>query len=435
LAAILVKRQLRTSARAGRAGKGFRQAIKQWRVFGARRFIDAAAVQYYTNGDHDANICLSFPPWLGVGTGAVDTLKLSNRFITFPVEDGLIVARRDGDRLFVMNGSARFMWEKRAEGIPDANIPQLTAMHYGIDIEQAREDFGKTLREWQAEGLAEPLGRRRYYWIDGAPFSVHYPNIALESAIAPMFAHLERSSSNGQSTAEFDLADEDKQSVLRSDGLEILRSDDLDAIIDKLTFSIVMHACDSIKSLISIHAAGIGTPDHCVLIAAPSGSGKSTLAAALLASGHLFYLTDDLSLIEPRSFHAVPVPGTLVLKSGSWPALQPLLPTLGDLPVRRRGGQDVRYWSPPAAQVATVPLPVRAIVFAGYQDAAKTHLEPLTLLQGLSRLIAAPCAVRAPITTELVCDLVRWAGEIPFYALAYGSLGEARQIVEDLLGK
>jgi hypothetical protein len=115
--------------------------------------------------------------------------------------------------------------------------------------------------------------------------------------------------------------------------------------------------------------------------------------------------------------------------------LRSLLPALSDLPVRRRSGQDVRYWSPPAAQLATVPLPVSAIVFARYQDAAKSHLEPLTPLQGLSRLIAAPCAVRAPITTEMIHALVRWASEIPFYALAYGSLGEARQIVEDLLGK
>ena len=217
-------------------------------------------------------------------------MKPSDRFITAPLDEGLIVARRDGDRLFVMNGSARFMWEKRAEGIPDADIPRLTAMHYGIDIEQARDDFGKTLRQWQAEGLAEPLGQRRYYAIGGAKFSVLYPNAALESAIAPLFAHLERTTTDGQSAAEFDLAREDNDFVLRCDGLEIVRADNLDTIIDKLAFTIVMHGCERIKSLLSIHAAAIGTTDHCVLIAAPSGSGKSTLAAALLASGHFSLL-------------------------------------------------------------------------------------------------------------------------------------------------
>jgi hypothetical protein len=360
-------------------------------------------------------------------------MKLSDRFITAPLDEGLVVARRDGDRLFVMNGSARFIWEKRAEGIPDADIPQLTATHYGIDIEQARIDFGKTLRQWQAEGLAEPSGQRRYYAIGRATFSVLYPDAALESAIAPLFAHLKRTTTDGQLGVEFDLLRENKNFVLRCDGLEITRADDLDAIIDKLAFTIVMHGCERSKPLLSIHAAAIGTVDHCVLLAAPSGSGKSTLAAALLASGTLRYLTDDLSLIAPGNFQAVPLPGTLILKSGSWGALKTLLPRLKDLPVRRRGGQEVRYWSPPPAQVATGPLPVRAIVFAQYQDGAGCRVERLAAFEGLSRLIAAPCAVRAPIKTEMVDELVRWAGEIPFYALVYRSLGEARQIVEGLL--
>jgi hypothetical protein len=360
-------------------------------------------------------------------------MKLSDRFITAPLEEGLIVARRDGDRLFVMNGSARFMWERRAEGIPDADIPRLTATHYGIDIEQARDDFGKTLRQWQAEGLVEPLGQRHHYTIGGATFSVLYPNAALQSAIAPLFGHLQRTTTDGQSAAEFDLAREDNMFVLRCDGLEIVRANDLDTIIDQLAFNIVMHGCEHIKSLLSIHAAAIGTADHCVLIAAPSGSGKSTLAAALLASGRLRYLTDDLSLIAAGSFLAQPLPGTLILKSGSWRVLQPLLPNLVDLPVRRRSGQDVRYWSPPPMQVATAPLPVRTIVFARYQDGTKSRVERLAAFDGLSRLIAAPCAVRAPITVDLVDALVRWSGEIPFYALTYGSLGEAMQIVEGLL--
>jgi hypothetical protein len=360
-------------------------------------------------------------------------MKLSDRFITAPLEEGLIVARRDGDRLFVMNGSARFMWEKRAAGISDADIPRLTAIHYGNAIEQARNEFGKTLRQWQAEGLAEPLGQRRHYTIGGATFSVLYPNASLESAIAPLFLHLQRSTTDGQFAAEFDIAPENNRFALRRDGLEIVRADDLDTIIDQLAFNVVMHGCEHIKSLLSVHAAAIGTADHCVLMPAPSGSGKSTLAAALLSSGRLRYLTDDLALIAAGNFQAQPLPGTLILKSGSWRVLQPVLPDLADLPVRRRGGQNVRYWSPPPRQVATAPLPVRAIVFARYQEEAKSGLEPLTPFAGLSRLIAAPCAVRAPITTEMVAALVRWAGEIPFYALAYGSLGDATRTIEGLL--
>src|SRR5262249_61703923 len=117
-------------------------------------------------------------------------MKSSDRFITTPLDEGLIVARRDGQRLFVMNGSARFMWEKRAEGVADADIPRLTAMHYGIDVEQARHDFGKTLRWWQAEGLAEPTGHRRYYSIGGVGFSVNHTNEPMACVRAPPITHL-----------------------------------------------------------------------------------------------------------------------------------------------------------------------------------------------------------------------------------------------------
>lgn len=362
-------------------------------------------------------------------------MKPSRRFLTVSLDEGLIVARRDGDRLFVMNGSARFMWEKRVEGIPDAEIPPLTATHYGIQVEQAQHDFGKTLRLWQAEGLVEPSGNCRHYSIGGARFSLHYANLALESAITPIFAHLECASSggNGQSLTELELAIEDAQFVLRANGVETLRSGDVDAIIDKLAFTIVTLAWNSVKALLSIHAAAVGTGGKCVLVPAPSGSGKSTLTAALLASERLSYLSDDIIPLEDGSLCAVPVPGTVILRSGSWEALKCLLPSLLDLPVHRRRGHDVRYWSPPAIQVAADPMPIGAVVFAHYEAASKAHLKRLPPLEGLSRLIAAPCTVSAPITSDKVHRVADWARAIPFYSLSYGSLADARQIVEDLL--
>jgi len=363
-------------------------------------------------------------------------MKQNEQFITAPIDEGLIVARRNGDRLVVMNGSARFMWEKRAEGVADADIPRLTAMHYGIGVEQARDDFCKTLLRWQAEGLAEPPGNRRYYSIGGVPFDVLYRNVAMESMVAPVFVHLEcaRNLDNGRSSKDFDLASEDAQFVLRANGIEILKCSDIDALIEKLALSVVMHAEDSIKGLVSMHAAAIGTHQHCVLVPGASGSGKSTLAAGMLALGRISYLTDDISPLDGASLRIVPVPGALVLKSGSWQALGSLLPELPDLAIRRRRGQEVRYWSPPVAQVASGPLPVSAVVFPSYESGRKVELGRLSSLEGVSRLIAAPCAVSAPITTETIDRISAWARAIPFYTLAYGSLADATPIVENLLG-
>ena len=183
--------------------------------------------------------------------------------------------------------------------------------------------------------------------------------------VAPIFAHLEceRNAGNGQPPKDFDLATEGAQFVLRANGIEILKSSDIDALIDKLTLSVVIHAYDSIKGLVSMHAAAVGTRHHCVLVPGASGSGKSTLAAGLLASRHISYLTDEISPLDGASLRIVPVPGALVLKRRSWEVLGSLLPELSNLSIRQRRGQEVRYWSPPAAQVASAPLPVTAVVF------------------------------------------------------------------------
>jgi hypothetical protein len=238
---------------------------------------------------------------------------------------------------------------------------------------------------------------------------------------------------NGQSPTEFDLAVEEELVVLRANGIEVQRSGDLDAIIERLTLAVVLHAYDSIKWLVSMHAAAVGAGGHCVLVPGASGSGKSTLSAALLASGRRSYLTDDISLLDPATLRIVPVPGTFVLKSGSWEALASLLPGVPELPVRRRDGQDVRYWSPPARQVAADPLSVRAIVFARYAHERRAEFARLSPLEGVSQLMAAPCTVLGPITSETVDRVVGWARAIPFYTLAYGSLADAVRIVEDLL--
>jgi hypothetical protein len=154
-----------------------------------------------------------------------------------------------------------------------------------------------------------------------------------------------------------------------------------------------------------------------------------------LASGRLRYMSEDALLLDPERRRAMPLPSAIVLKRGSWEALGRLFPKLGELPVWRRGGQDVRYWSPPTSQVATDPLPVRAIMFARYTaDSEPSHLERLTPLEGLSRLVAAPCSMRTPITSVLTQQIADWARAVPFYALAYGSLSQAIHVVEDLVG-
>jgi hypothetical protein len=365
-------------------------------------------------------------------------VKPPDHLITRTLDDGLIVAPLGGHRLFVMNGSARFIWEQRANGADDSNIPSLMADRYGIGIRQAQSDFRKTLRRWQAEGLAGPAGSRRHYKIGSIGFSVDYPDRDIEVAVAPILDHMELAASKpprGHYEREFAIGAEAEQMVLRVDGIDLLWSHALDDIIERLVAEIVTHACDNINWLMSTHAAAVGTHDACILMPGASGAGKSTLTASLLMRPQIRYLTDDIALLDRENLHVVPVPGALVLKSGSWELLGSLLPALASRTIHRRHDEDVRYWAPPPARIANTPLPVRAVVFPRRSDQAEAVLTPLSPLEGLNQIISAPATISPPITLDTVDRLAQWARRTPFYTLAYGRLEGAAAPIEMLLGK
>jgi hypothetical protein len=83
----------------------------------------------------------------------------ADSYISSQLDDGLLLARPADDRLFLLNGSARFMWEMLIDGVAESKVPRLLAARYGIDVAQARKDFKKMLRRWRAEGLIRPTGR------------------------------------------------------------------------------------------------------------------------------------------------------------------------------------------------------------------------------------------------------------------------------------
>src|SRR5579872_2224695 len=246
-------------------------------------------------------------------------MTASKHFITLPVEGGLVVARRDGKRLFVMNEAARFIWERRADGAPDAVIPALMRDHYGIGLAQAEQDFGNVLLRWQIEGLVETPGYRRHYLIGEQTFTIDYPDQPTCDALRPVLGHLELAQGHGDASERgFALHRDGARYVLRSGGAEILSSDEIDDVAAKLAHHVLLFAFDNANWLISTHAAAVSKGHGCALLPGVSGSGKSTLTASLLARPNIRYLTEDLALLDREKLHVLPVPGPIVLKRGSW---------------------------------------------------------------------------------------------------------------------
>lgn len=364
-------------------------------------------------------------------------MKIIDNLITRALDDGLIVARPGGHRLFVMNASARFIWEQRAGGAEDAQIPGLIAEHYGIGFERAESDFRNTLARWRQDGLIGPSGLRRRYELGGVGFAIEFGNSDIEAAVSPLVRHLKSpmpSSLQGELEREFLIVCESGQFAMRADGIDVLTAASLDGIIERLLLEVVTYAYGKIDWLISVHAAAIGTDHGCVVLPGASGAGKSTLTAYLLTRPQLRYLTDDLVMFDRESFRAVPMPGALVLKAGSWDLLNAHLHGLALQPTHRRYDENVKYWVPDPGQIAAGRSPVKAVVFPSRGRASsKPALTRMSALQGLGRIITAPATINPPITSETVDRLTDWAHRIPFYELAYSRLEDAATLVEELL--
>lgn len=357
--------------------------------------------------------------------------------ISQPLHDGLLVARRGGYRMLVMNGSARFMWERLASGVPIADIPVLVAEQYQIELARAQQDFDALLREWMAEGLVRSAFSRRHYSLAGIGFTVDCADAAQDDALAQVIGHLGVARPPGDADAPqrgFSLVRDGAETVLFVDGTEACRAATLDKTIERLLADALLHVYDNTDWVASVHAAALGDERGCLLLPGVSGTGKTTLTAALLAGTGLRYLTDDIALLRSKDLCVEPVPGPLVLKRGSWPLLEAALPELAAKPNWRRFDDDVRYWSPPVERIATTSLPVTAVALPRRRAGVAARLVPISPLEGLNGIIAAPATIQPPITAATLERLAGWAKGIAFHRLEYARVEEAVPLLESLLG-
>jgi hypothetical protein len=362
-------------------------------------------------------------------------MRITDQLIRYSLDDGLVIARAGGHRVFVMNASARFIWELLEAGIDAADIPSRMAAHFGIDVTQAMADVQATLEQWQREGLAHARpGRQRRYRLADIPFSITCSDSEIDAMISPVFGHLEIIESrqtNNIEAREFSVEADGSGFILLADGIELAHSAALDDILERLCSDIVMHSYERVDWFVSVHAAALGDANACIMLPGASGTGKSTLAACLLARGKLRLLTDDIALLDRTTMHVRPVPAPLVLKRGSWGLVNGFT-RIESAPVHRRYGEDVRYLAPDRTQIADACLPVRAIIFPKRVSESTLNARPITQLEGLQRMLAAPATVKGPISEDILARLIEWSATVRFYLLAYATPEQATAAIHEI---
>ena len=369
----------------------------------------------------------------------------------FEFEGCLLVVPHREPRLFLLNPTARTIWQELAHGVPPAEVADRLAARFEVPPARVRADVETILAEWREHRLlagaspaaaaaldgaplaaADPgpvrgaFHAERVYRLCGRPIRLRFAVPAIEQAIHPPLAHTADPSSHAVDSV--DVVEDGAGYLIVCNRSDIERAATLEEALGQVFGRILELSYPDAEWLAMMHAAAVGDERGAVVMPAASGSGKSTLTAALVHAG-LRYFSDDVVPLDD-ALRIRPMPLGISLKEGSWPVLAARYPELESLPIYP--GRRRRYL--PLAEPRHGPragLPVQSLVFPVYRPDQPTILRPLAALEVLEKLTFARAWVS--LDGRRFGATLRWIKETPGYDLGYASLEEAVLAVEALL--
>jgi hypothetical protein len=362
-----------------------------------------------------------------------------------PGENALVVARPDLEGLFILNNSARFIWTSLQKSRSKESLVKEFASHFGISPSRAADDIDVTLDAW-SKGLLSPA--RATEFVAQPP----RPPVATDSLFAYNYVFGEKCFRLLVNDAEFAEEIRPRLSHLRADctlpdiTLHVIRHKGQywvfrgEASIRggaEVTFArtILLEEMARLSRpgtewLTILHASVCGTDGSCIIMPAATNSGKSTLAAALMHSGlHVF--SDDSAAIDRQSLQVISVPFALMLREGSWSALEPYFPELSSAPSLERNGATVRFVAPSSASCQVRTATPRCLLFIQFQPGASVRLQPISVFECLLGLQRSVFWV--PHDQASIGAFLSWVQSIPAYEIIYSSLDDAVPMIRSLL--
>jgi hypothetical protein len=371
--------------------------------------------------------------------------------VTAPFGEGLVVVRRTGGQLGLLNSSGALVWrlyhggaeiegsERAAHGLVEA---------FGIGPEEAADAVASSLVSWRASGLLDaPDGAavveeaapspawpvagtiERAYRLGDGHFRIGYGTSGLMGMVHPRLEHLQETGHDGSPLIEVLEAGE---GFVVTDRGHTDTAGDLSGTIGLLFRRIVEVLHPRTRWIAHLHSAAVRLDGSTLLLAGGKGIGKSTLTAALLHAGAA-YLSDDVVFLDERC-RAVPLPVRLALKEGSWPVVASLFPELLAAEVSRSRTAPVRYLTPasPVGGEGGSPEPPKALLFPRYLPAAPAVLRAIPPEEALVRLVED----RTWFSREEsdVRAWAAWLARVPAWSLEYGSLRDALPLVREAAG-
>ena len=392
-------------------------------------------------------------------------MRLRSDLMLLPLDGDAIVFSEEMQHLVGLNRTAALLVEKLQNGIPGSELAEVLTTEGLAAPDEAEQWVAATLDALRSCGIVqdgpvapvpehstaeennaaalqaaecapycsfEPAAERSYRLLDTCAL-IRFGHVAQVRLVNSVIGHL---AAEDHATPDIVMDISAKllggghlESDVYRDGVPIGRARRLSRVAPIVKAALWQSAINGHDFLFYLHAGVVGTGTSCILLPAAAGSGKSSLTMALVDRG-FSYFSDEVALIESRTFRVPPVPLAMCIKSTGWDLLSRYCPHLLSLPVHVRVDEKViRYIPPPANTAEQNAVPVSHIMFPRYDQDAQTRLERIDRSAALGRLMGECLALRQRLDQKIVRELIHWIAGIECYELTFSSLDTAREFV------
>ncbi len=367
----------------------------------------------------------------------------------FRLGDRLVVTNPGSSRLYLLNESARYIWERFREDRTSEQIAQDLAAEFGIDLPTAARDTAAALASWQKSILSEtspavalsgieswetlreraPEGPcSRDYVVNGRTARLALWDAGLARYFGPRLEPLLCRGHEPPPAVVIDLFPDGDLAFVFCNRRPIA-AEPLDAARFSVLEQMIRIGWPETDWSAFLHAGVAASGGSCVVFPAATGSGKSTLSAALAHAG-LDLLTDDMVALHGPSGATAAVPFAVQVRAGSWPVLRSRFSGIDDLPVFEATGQQIRFL-PLAALRPPEATRTRAVVFTRFVAGSETESRAVSTWDALGRMDEIGFWI-TPFADSARAFL-EWLDRIPKLQLTYSNLDEAVTFIQNLV--
>jgi coenzyme PQQ synthesis protein D (PqqD) len=366
-------------------------------------------------------------------------------------KDALLLQAERGD-LIRLNPPAAYIWCCLEDGLGPDEITSEYKTEYSRSDEQARSETELTLKTFSDHGLladrasedvisrpqsggtlhkgASKIPEQRAFFhslqILGTNFHVYYPSANLRDAVEEVMVEFAKPDLSCE--VALDVVLRARRYAILVDGQEIESSLTAAELVPNVKCALLVAAINRINFGAYFHAAVLSLDDDLLLLPGKAGSGKTCLTLALSMNG-FGYVSDETALLEMESMHIRAVPLSPCVKSGAWDLISTMYPVLPEIkPYQRVDGKTVKYLPVPAWQgngSRDAARPARWMAFPTYRPGQTTKLRRVDHIDALERLLLDCNAWRAPLTPQMVDQVIEWITGVTCYELHFSSLDEA----------